>query len=95
MTVDQDTDREQRLGAFLHRAVYPDASAVEIVDMFRPTGGASWETYICTLRVARDGADDLSKVVIKRAPADGPSGHHCHFWRVVVPDESRSLRVTL
>ncbi len=63
---------QERLTAFLHHEAFPDASDVEILSTLRPSGGASWETFICTLRVATSSRQDTRRVVIKRAPATGP-----------------------
>jgi aminoglycoside phosphotransferase (APT) family kinase protein len=72
VSIDTDADRLASLTGFLHRQVFPDAATVELVDLMRPTGGASWETFICTLRVGSLDDHELCRVVLKRAPVTGP-----------------------
>jgi aminoglycoside phosphotransferase (APT) family kinase protein len=61
-----------RLGAFLHREVFPEANDVRVTDAVRPSGGASWETFIVTLCVGAGGSEATRRVVVKRAPETGP-----------------------
>lgn len=62
-----------RLAEFLRAEIRPDAVGVEVLDLRRPIGGASWETFIATLAWAEPkGARREDRVVIRRAPAHGP-----------------------
>ena len=60
------------LVAFLEREVWPGASHLRIEELVRPTGGASWETFLLRVAFERDGALREERAVIKRAPATGP-----------------------
>lgn len=62
-----------RLAAFLRDAIHPDARALEVLELRRPIGGASWDTFLVALRrVDSDGTRSEERVVIRRAPVDGP-----------------------
>ena len=60
------------LSAFLHREVFESATALRIVEVARPVGGASWETFFVDLEVEGEGAARRTRVCLRRAPASGP-----------------------
>ncbi len=61
-----------RLAEFLGREAFPDSSDLQITRTARPTGGASWETFLVDVELARAGHKQTQRVAIKRAPATGP-----------------------
>lgn len=65
-------DGHDRLAEFLRQSVYPDAKDVAITSITRPSGGASWETFIVTLRLRSATDEWTDRVVLKRAPDSGP-----------------------
>ena len=65
-------DPWDRLADFLRRAAFPGSTDLRITDTARPTGGASWETFIVSLELEEGGSRQTRRVVIKRAPATGP-----------------------
>ena len=73
-----DTERMEsgepwdRLADFLGREAFPEASDLRITHTARPTGGASWETFLVSLDLRVKGHDRSHRVAIKRAPATGP-----------------------
>lgn len=60
------------LAQFLRRTVFVNATDVEIEDLRRPSGGASWETFVCACRVTEANVSSIRRVVIRRAPTGGP-----------------------
>ncbi len=73
-TSNAGADEFERLARFLHAAAFPDAEHVRIVDVSRPRGGMSWETFFVRLEIGRP-YDEQRAIVIKRAPGDvGPLG---------------------
>ena len=61
-----------RLEAFLVDQAFPDVSSLRITGMTRPTGGASWDTFLVDLEIDHQGARRTDRIVIRRAPAKGP-----------------------
>ena len=61
-----------RLGDFLHGEVFPEAADLRVTAAARPTGGASWETFLLTVEVDAAGGRESHRLVVKRAPATGP-----------------------
>ena len=61
-----------RLAEFLCREAFAGSTDLEISDTARPTGGASWETFLVSLELQIDGRRQSRRVAIKRAPATGP-----------------------
>ncbi|MEE2665531.1 MAG: phosphotransferase family protein [Myxococcota bacterium] len=60
------------LAEFLSREAFPGSIDLRITDTARPTGGASWETFLVTLDLSLAGRRQTRRVAIKRAPATGP-----------------------
>jgi aminoglycoside phosphotransferase (APT) family kinase protein len=60
------------LAEFLRREVYSSATDLRISDTARPTGGASWETFLVTVELQLGGRKQTRRLAIKRAPATGP-----------------------
>ena len=60
------------LERFLAEEVYAGASDVRIVDVARPKGGASWDTFLLDVELEREGLRKRTRVVVRRAPASGP-----------------------
>ena len=60
------------LAEFLRESIYPQAKDATITSIIRPSGGASWETFIVTLELRSTTDDWTERVVIKRAPDTGP-----------------------
>ena len=71
MTTPEPPD-EPSLTAFLLREAFPDASDLRILEITRPTGGASWDTFILELEIDRTSSSAAERIVIRRAPAAGP-----------------------
>lgn len=65
-------EANDRLAEFLRTEVFGGASEVRVVEMFRPSGGASWETLITKVAVRGDGDEQIHRLVLKRAPDTGP-----------------------
>ncbi len=61
-----------RLGDFLGREAFPGSKDLKITEMNRPTGGASWETFLVDVEMQLDGSLQTRRVAIKRAPTSGP-----------------------
>ena len=73
MASNDDGRREwEALAAFLEREAFPGSSGLRIEELVRPTGGASWETFLVTARLRIGGREETRRVAIKRAPATGP-----------------------
>ena len=62
----------RELGEFLQNQAFPGATDLRITHTERPTGGASWETFLVSVEFARGGRNETQRVAIKRAPAGGP-----------------------
>lgn len=60
------------LEAFLAQEVYSGADEVHIVEVERPSGGASWETLLAKVAVRADQHEEVHRIAIKRAPDSGP-----------------------
>ena len=73
-TSDRSEGREWRkpLGEFLREAVFPKSSAVEVLSLDAPGGGASWETFFITVAVSGVEGAQEHRLVLKRAPRAGP-----------------------
>src|SRR5690606_25666159 len=54
------------------RELHPDADRLDIVTITRPSGGASWETFMCDVRVRSGATERDERLVLKRAPETGP-----------------------
>jgi len=73
-----DTERRQpgepwdQLADFLRSEAFPGSTDLRIADTARPTGGASWETFLLRLELRVDGKEQTRRIAIKRAPAGGP-----------------------
>jgi aminoglycoside phosphotransferase (APT) family kinase protein len=68
-----NTNLPESLTEFLRGELFPSAAAVRVVDESRPSVGGSWETFFLTLEAdGRASGHDRRRVVIKRAPDDGP-----------------------
>lgn len=65
-------EASDRLAEFLRTEVFGGASGVRVVEMTRPSGGASWETLITKVAVRGDGDEQIHRLVLKRAPDTGP-----------------------
>ncbi len=65
-------DSTDRLAAFLEREAFPGSSGLRITEKVRPSGGASWETFLVTVELKLSGRQETRRVAIKRAPATGP-----------------------
>ena len=61
-----------KLEGFLLREAFPKASGLKILNQSRPTGGASWDTFILDLDLIESGVNRPERIVIRRAPASGP-----------------------
>jgi len=61
-----------RLAEFLGREAFAGSTGLRITDMMRPSGGASWETFLVDVEFEMDGKSQRQRVAIKRAPASGP-----------------------
>ncbi len=61
-----------RLAEFLGREAFAGATDLRITETARPTGGASWETFLVSVDLRMDGRRETRRVAIKRAPATGP-----------------------
>jgi aminoglycoside phosphotransferase (APT) family kinase protein len=61
-----------RLADFLGREAFAGAEGLRITEMVRPTGGASWETFLVDVEFQRGGKPQRERVALKRAPASGP-----------------------
>jgi len=61
-----------RLAEFLAREAFPSSTDLRITGIERPTGGASWETFLVAVELRLEGQRQARRVVIKRAPASGP-----------------------
>jgi aminoglycoside phosphotransferase (APT) family kinase protein len=72
LSKDEDAAALGPLAAFLEREAFPGASELRILDIARPTGGASWETFLVTTMFHGVGGEQTQRAVIKRAPATGP-----------------------
>ncbi len=62
----------ERLAEFLGREAFSGSTDLRITDTARPTGGASWETFLVEVDLQVDGRREARRVAIKRAPATGP-----------------------
>jgi aminoglycoside phosphotransferase (APT) family kinase protein len=60
------------LEAFLLREAFPDASGLRVRELTRPTGGASWDTFVIDLEIDRSTGAASERIVVRRAPASGP-----------------------
>lgn len=62
------------LARFLHSEAFADAATLRIVDVRRPRGGMSWETFFVLLDIGSP-HDRQQWIAVKRAPGDvGPLG---------------------
>ncbi len=61
-----------RLADFLGREAFPESRGLRITDTARPTGGASWETFLVRVEFEVGASTSTRRVAIKRAPATGP-----------------------
>ena len=68
----EPADPWEKLAEFLRFEAFPDCSDLRITKTARPTGGASWETFIVSLDLRIDGEWLPRQIAIKRAPATGP-----------------------
>jgi aminoglycoside phosphotransferase (APT) family kinase protein len=68
----QSTEPWDQLADFLGREAFPDAHGLRITDTARPTGGASWETFLVGVEYQVGSTSHTHRVAIKRAPATGP-----------------------
>ena len=68
----QAGDSLDRLAEFLGDEAFPGSTDLRITGMARPTGGASWETFIASVELQLGGRAESRRVAIKRAPATGP-----------------------
>ena len=68
----QPSEPWDRLAEFLGREAFPGSSDLQITNTARPTGGASWETFLIDLELQMAGHEQTHRVVVKRAPATGP-----------------------
>ncbi|MCE2392908.1 MAG: phosphotransferase family protein [Proteobacteria bacterium] len=62
----------ESLARFLEREAFPGSRELRVVGARRPTGGASWETFLVEVVLSLDGSARSRRVAIKRAPATGP-----------------------
>lgn len=62
----------ESLASFLHSSIWPGADRIIVEKMERPDGGASWETWIVSVSVRTGASEALQRVVVRRAPVDGP-----------------------
>lgn len=60
------------LERFLAEKAFPGADEVQVIDERRPAVGSSWETFFLTLAVRRGPMKEERRIVVKRAPDDGP-----------------------
>lgn len=68
-----DSEGWSSFARFLHEEVESQADSLEIMEVNRPIGGASWETFLVDYRTAGQvGSSGLRRVVVRRAPASGP-----------------------
>ncbi|MCH2173921.1 phosphotransferase family protein [Myxococcota bacterium] len=65
-------ERWDRLAEFLQTQAFPGSSELRITDTERPSGGASWETFLVGVEFQENGKRKKKRVAIKRAPASGP-----------------------
>ena len=68
----ESRDPSDRLAEFLQREAFPGSSDLRITSRERPTGGASWETFLVGVDLQMEGRSQSHRVAIKRAPATGP-----------------------
>ncbi|MCH9040015.1 MAG: phosphotransferase, partial [Chloroflexi bacterium] len=61
-----------RLAEFLGREAFAGSKDLRITNTARPTGGASWETFLVNVEFERGGDTEAQRVAIKRAPPSGP-----------------------
>ena len=61
-----------RLAEFLGREAFSGSTDLRITHTARPTGGASWETFLVSVEMQIRGRQETRRVAIKRAPATGP-----------------------
>ena len=61
-----------RLAEFLGNEAFPGSTDLRITDTARPTGGASWETFLVSVELQTGEGRETRRVAIKRAPPTGP-----------------------
>ena len=68
----EPSDRWDRLSEFLRREAFPGSTDLRITETVRPTGGASWETFLVSVDLRMEGRRQTRRVAVKRAPETGP-----------------------
>lgn len=69
---EQEPQGLERLAEFLRETAWPKAKDARVTDIYRTSGGASWETFIVTVALRSATDEWTEKVAIKRAPDFGP-----------------------